>query len=244
MLLLHSQRRYVFEYDQTNRLVAVTMPSMAKHTLQSLLSIGYYRNVYTPPDSQYTPAARLFEVVYDSTLVTFTYDEASGTIFRFSEEGLVNARFDYSYNNFRVTSMQAVINETPLPIDLYRYVDVSGRVEQFGKFSVIFYDLNQVITTHLMKHTKVFNSYGQVVEVQYEILKSIAYWMTIQYDSAGRTTTCDIRVGVDNNVTRYTYEYDADSQLQSAAVNERPQWRYSYDLNGNINLLSHGTSAR
>uniref|UniRef100_A0A8D0API8 Teneurin transmembrane protein 1 n=1 Tax=Sander lucioperca TaxID=283035 RepID=A0A8D0API8_SANLU len=299
MLLLHSQRRYVFEYDQTDRLVAVTMPSMVKHTLQSLLSIGYYRNIYTPPDSQssfmqdyaldgrllrtqylgtgrsviyrYTPAARLSEVVYDSTLVTFTYDEASGTvktihlthngfissiryrqtgpltsrqIFRFSEEHLVNARFDYSYNNFRVTSMQAVINETPLPIDLYRYVDVSGRVEQFGKFSVIFYDLNQVITTHLMKHTKVFNSYGQVVEVQYEILKSIAYWMTIQYDSAGRTTTCDIRVGVDNNVTRYTYEYDADSQLQSASVNERPQWRYSYDLNGNINLLSHGTSAR
>uniref|UniRef100_A0A8C6U495 Teneurin transmembrane protein 1 n=1 Tax=Neogobius melanostomus TaxID=47308 RepID=A0A8C6U495_9GOBI len=299
MLLLHSQRRYVFEYDQTDRLVAVTMPSMVKHTLQSLLSVGYYRNIYTPPDSQasylqdytldgrllrtqylgtgrsviyrYTAAARLSEVVYDSTLATFTYDEATGTIktihlthngfissiryrqtgpltsrqiFRFSEEGLVNARFDYSYNNFRVTSMQAVINETPLPIDLYRYVDVSGRVEQFGKFSVIFYDLNQVITTHLMKHTKVFNSYGQVVEVQYEILKSISYWMTIQYDAAGRTTTCDIRVGVDSNVTRYTYEYDADSQLQSVSVNERPQWRYSYDLNGNINLLSHGTSAR
>ncbi|XP_061642682.1 teneurin-1 isoform X2 [Phyllopteryx taeniolatus] len=299
MLLLHSQRRYLFEYDQTDRLMAVTMPSMTKHSLHSLLSIGYYRNMYTPPDSlasflqdftldgrllrtqylgtgrsviyRYTPAARLSEVTYDSTLVTFTYDEASGSvktihlthngfissiryrqtgpltsrqIFRFSEEGLVNARFDYSYNNFRVTSMQAVINETPLPIDLYRYVDVSGRVEQFGKFSVIFYDLNQVITTHLMKHTKVFNSYGQVVEVQYEILKSIAYWMTIQYDSAGRATTCDIRVGVDSNVTRYTYEYDADSQLQSAAVNERPQWRYSYDLNGNINLLSHGTSAR
>uniref|UniRef100_A0A8D0DGZ8 Teneurin transmembrane protein 1 n=1 Tax=Sander lucioperca TaxID=283035 RepID=A0A8D0DGZ8_SANLU len=278
MLLLHSQRRYVFEYDQTDRLVAVTMPSMVKHTLQSLLSIGYYRNIYTPPDSQSSfmqdykyYRLLVLSVVYDSTLVTFTYDEASGTvktihlthngfissiryrqtgpltsrqIFRFSEEHLVNARFDYSYNNFRVTSMQAVINETPLPIDLYRYVDVSGRVEQFGKFSVIFYDLNQVITTHLMKHTKVFNSYGQVVEVQYEILKSIAYWMTIQYDSAGRTTTCDIRVGVDNNVTRYTYEYDADSQLQSASVNERPQWRYSYDLNGNINLLSHGTSAR
>lgn len=95
-----------------------------------------------------------------------------------------------------------------------------------------------------MKHTKVFNSYGQVVEVQYEILKSIAYWMTIQYDSSGRTTTCDIRVGVDSNVTRYTYEYDADSQLQSASVNERPQWRYSYDLNGNINLHSLGTSTR
>uniref|UniRef100_A0A8C7ZKX7 Teneurin transmembrane protein 1 n=1 Tax=Oryzias sinensis TaxID=183150 RepID=A0A8C7ZKX7_9TELE len=297
MLLLHSQRRYVFEYDRTDRLIAVTMPSMVKHSLQSLLSVGYYRNVYTPPDSQasftqdyaldgrllrtqylgtgrsiiyrYTSAARLSEVVYDSTLVTFTYDEASGTvktihlthngfissiryrqtgpltsrqIFRFSEEGLVNARFDYSYNNFRVTSMQAVINETPLPIDLYRNVDVSGLVEQFGKFNVIYYDLNQVITTQLMKHTKVFNSYGQVVEVQYEILKSIAYWMTIQYDSAGRTTTCDIRVGVDSNVTRYTYEYDADSQLQSASVNERPQWRYSYDLNGNINLLSLGMS--
>lgn len=165
-------------------------------------------------------------------------------IFRFSEEGLVNARFDYSYNNFRVTSMQAMINETPLPIDLYRYVDVSGRVEQFGKFSVINYDLNQVITTHAMKHTKIFNAYGQVIEVQYEILKSIAYWMTVHYDNMGRTVVCDIRVGVDGNITRFQYEYDADSQLQSVLMNERPQWRYSYDLNGNINLLSHGTSAR
>lgn len=29
---------------------------------------------------RYTPAARLSEVVYDSTLVTFTYDESSGTV--------------------------------------------------------------------------------------------------------------------------------------------------------------------
>lgn len=165
-------------------------------------------------------------------------------IFRFSEEGLVNARFDYSYNSFRVTSMQAIINETPLPIDLYRYVDVSGRIEQFGKFSVINYDLNQVITTHAMKHTTIFNAYGQVVEVQYEILKLIAYWMTVHYDNMGRTVVCEIRVGVDGNVTRYSYEYDADSQLQSVLLNERPQWRYSYDLNSNINLLSHGSSAR
>ncbi|XP_030621470.1 teneurin-1-like [Chanos chanos] len=299
MLLLHSQRRYVFEYDQADRLLAVTMPSMVRHSLQSMLSVGYYRNIYSPPDSKasiiqdfardgrllqtlylgtgrriiykYTKQARLAEILYDTTLVTFTYDDSSGLIktihlmhegfvctiryrqtgplvgrqiFRFSEEGLVNARFDYSYNNFRVTSMQAMINETPLPIDLYRYVDVSGRIEQFGKFSVISYDLNQVITTHTMKHTKIFNAYGQVIEVQYEILKAIAYWMTVQYDNMGRTVACDIRVGVDGNITRYSYEYDADSQLQTASVNDRPLWRYSYDLNGNMNLLSHGTSAR
>lgn len=73
MLLLHSQRRYVFEYDQTDRLVAVTMPSMVKHTLQSLLSIGYYRNIYTPPDSQasfmqdYTLDGRLLRTQYLGT---------------------------------------------------------------------------------------------------------------------------------------------------------------------------------
>ncbi|KAJ8405717.1 hypothetical protein AAFF_G00311540 [Aldrovandia affinis] len=299
LLLLHSQRRYIFEYDQTDRLLSVTMPSMVRHSLQSMLSVGYYRNIYSPPDSsaaviqdytgdgrllqtlhmgtgrralyKYTKQSRLSEILYDTTLVTFTYDEASGVvktihlmhegfictiryrqtgplvgrqIFRFSEEGLVNARFDYSYNNFRVTSMQAMINETPLPIDLYRYVDVSGRIEQFGKFSVINYDLNQVITTHVMKHTKIFNANGQVIEVQYEILKSIAYWMTVQYDNMGRTIICDIRIGVDNNITRYFYEYDVDNQLLSVSVNDRPQWRYSYDLNGNINLLSHGNSAR
>ncbi|XP_026066564.1 teneurin-1-like isoform X1 [Carassius auratus] len=299
-LLLHSQRRYTFEYDQTDCLLSVTLPSMVRHSLQTSLSVGYYRNTYTPPDSptssftqdyahdgrllqslylgtgrhviyKYSRVARLAEILYDSTLVTFTYDEATGAvktihlmhegfvctiryrqtgplvsrqIYRFSEEGLVNARFDYSYNNFRVTSMQAMINETPLPIDLYRYVDVSGRIEQFGKFSVINYDLNQVITTHAMKHTKIFNPDGQVIEVQYEILKAIAYWMTLQYDSMGRVTNCDIRIGVDNNITRYAYEYDADGQLQTVAINDRPQWRYSYDLNGNINLLSHGNSAR
>ncbi|XP_043910272.1 teneurin-1 isoform X2 [Protopterus annectens] len=299
MLLLHSQRRYIFEYDHSGYLASVTMPSMVRHTLQTMLSVGYYRNIYTPPDSsasviqdytkdgrllqtlylgtkrkvqyKYTKQSRLSEILYDTSQVTFTYEDSSGVvktihlmhegfictlryrqtgpligrqIFRFSEEGLVNARFDYSYNNFRVTSMQAMINETPLPIDLYRYVDVSGRIEQFGKFSVITYDLNQVITTTAMKHTKIFNSNGQVIEVQYEILKSIAYWMTIQYDTVGRMIICDIRIGVDNNITRYSYEYDADGQLQTVSINDRTQWRYSYDLNGNINLLSHGNSAR
>ncbi|XP_048839478.1 teneurin-1 isoform X1 [Brienomyrus brachyistius] len=298
-LLLHSQRRYVFEFDQMDHLLSVTMPSMVRHGLQSMLSVGYYRNIYSPPDSnsaiiqdythdglllrtlylgsgrrilyKYTKQSRLSEVLYDTVLVTLTYDETSGMvktihlmhdgftctiryrqtgplvgrqIFRFSEEGLVNARFDYSYNNFRVTSMQAMINETPLPIDLYRYVDVSGHIEQFGKFSVINYDLNQVITTHVMKHTKIFNANGQVIEVQYEILKSIVYWMTMQYDSMGCLIVSDIRIGADSNITRYSYEYDVDGQLQTVTVNDRPQWRYSYDLNGNINLLSHGNTAR
>ncbi|KAJ6657441.1 hypothetical protein lerEdw1_002500 [Lerista edwardsae] len=299
MLLLHSQRRYIFEYDQSDYLLSITMPSMVRHSFQTMLSVGYYRNLYSPPDSsssfvqdftrdgrllqtlypgtgrrvlyKYTRQARLSEILYDTTQVSFTYEESSGVIktihlmhdgfictiryrqtgpligrqiFRFSEEGLVNARFDYSYNNFRVTSMQAMINETPLPIDLYRYVDVSGKTEQFGKFSVINYDLNQVITTTVMKHTKIFSANGQVIEVQYEILKAIAYWMTIQYDNMGRMVICDIRVGVDANITRYFYEYDADSQLQTVSVNDKTQWRYSYDLNGNINLLSHGNSAR
>lgn len=82
MLLLHSQRRYVFDYDQTDRLVAVTMPSMVKHTLQSLLSIGYYRNIHTPPDSQssfmqdYTLDGRLLRTQYLGTgrSIIYRYD--------------------------------------------------------------------------------------------------------------------------------------------------------------------------
>lgn len=73
MLLLHSKRRYIFEYDQTDRLVSVVVPSMAKHTLQSLLSIGYYRNIHTPPASQasfvqdYTLDGRLLKTQYLGT---------------------------------------------------------------------------------------------------------------------------------------------------------------------------------
>lgn len=199
VLLLHSQRQYIFEYDMWDQLSAITMPSVARHTMQTIRSIGYYRNIYNPPESnasvitdynegglllqtaflgtsrrvlfKYRRQTRLSEILYDSTRVSFTYDETAGVlktvnlqsdgfictiryrqigplvdrqIFRFSEDGMVNARFDYSYDNsFRVTSMQGVINETPLPIDLYQFDDISGKVEQFGKFGVIYYDIKR-----------------------------------------------------------------------------------------------------
>ncbi|MEQ2265788.1 Teneurin-3, partial [Xenotaenia resolanae] len=51
VLLLHSQHQYIFDYDSGNRLSAVTMPSVARHTMQTIRSVGYYRNMYTPPES-------------------------------------------------------------------------------------------------------------------------------------------------------------------------------------------------
>lgn len=51
VLLLHSQHQYIFDYDSGDRLSAVTMPSVARHTMQTIRSIGYYRNIYNPPES-------------------------------------------------------------------------------------------------------------------------------------------------------------------------------------------------
>lgn len=51
VLLLHSQHQYIFDYDSADRLAAVTMPSVARHTMQTIRSVGYYRNIYTPPES-------------------------------------------------------------------------------------------------------------------------------------------------------------------------------------------------
>nr|XP_032827140.1 teneurin-3-like isoform X4 [Petromyzon marinus] len=300
VLLLHSQRQFIFEFDSSDRLASVTMPSVARHTLATLRSVGYYRNVYTPPESnasviqdvgedglvlriaytgtgrrvhyKYKQAGKLTEVLYDGTRVGVTYDDLTGMlklvnlqdggyactlryrhagplvdkqILRFNEEGMVNARFDYSYDNgFRVTSVQTVINETPLPIDLYHYDDISGKVEQFGKFAVIYYDINQIITTAVMTLTKHFDGYGRVKEVQYEIYRSLMYWMVLQYDNLGRVSKRELKVGPYANTTKYTYEYDADGQLQSVSINEKVTWRYSYDLNGNLYLLNPGNSAR
>uniref|UniRef100_A0A3B5LD72 Teneurin transmembrane protein 4 n=1 Tax=Xiphophorus couchianus TaxID=32473 RepID=A0A3B5LD72_9TELE len=300
VLLLYSQRQYIFEFDKNDRLSSITMPNVARHTLETSRSIGYYRNTYRPPEGnasvlqdyseagqllqtthlgtgrrviyKYGKLSKLLEILYDTTRIGFSYDEMAGMlktvnlqsegftctiryrqigplidrqIFRFSEEGMVNARFDYVYDNsFRVTSMQAVINETPLPIDLYRYDDVSGKTEQFGKFGVIYYDINQIITTAVMTHTKHFDAYGRVKEVQYEIFRSLMYWMMVQYDNMGRVVAKELKVGPYANTTRYTYEYDADGQLQVVSINDKPLWRYSYDLNGNLHLLSPGNSAR
>uniref|UniRef100_A0A8C3G6G7 Teneurin transmembrane protein 3 n=1 Tax=Cyclopterus lumpus TaxID=8103 RepID=A0A8C3G6G7_CYCLU len=298
VLLLHSQHQYIFDYDSGDRLSAVTMPSVARHTMQTIRSIGYYRNIYNPPESNasvtvdysedgqllrvahlgtgrrilYKYRRQLAEILYDSTRVSFTYDETAGVlktvnlqsegficsiryrqigplvdrqIFRFSEDGMVNARFDYTYDNsFRVTSMQAVINETPLPIDLYQFDDISGKVEQFGKFGVIYYDINQIISTAVMTYTKHFDQHGRIKEIQYEIFRSLMYWITIQYDNMGRVTKREIKIGPFANTTKYGYEYDVDGQLQTVSLNEKMMWRYNYDLNGNLHLLNPGNSGR
>ncbi|XP_066574257.1 teneurin-3 isoform X7 [Amia ocellicauda] len=300
VLLLHSQRQYIFEYDLLDHLSAITMPSVARHTMQTIRSIGYYRNIYNPPESnasviadytedgqllqvahlgtgrrvlyKYRRQTKLSEILYDSTRVSFTYDETAGVlktvnlqsegfictiryrqigplidrqIFRFSEDGMVNARFDYTYDNsFRVTSMQGVINETPLPIDLYQFDDISGKVEQFGKFGVIYYDINQIISTAVMTYTKHFDVHGRIKEIQYEIFRSLMYWITIQYDNMGRVTKREIKIGPFANTTKYGYEYDVDGQLQTVYLNEKIMWRYNYDLNGNLHLLNPSNSAR
>ncbi|XP_061690112.1 teneurin-3 isoform X3 [Syngnathoides biaculeatus] len=300
VLLLHSQRQYIFDFDSLDRLLGITMPSVARYTMQTVRSVGYYRNLYHPPESnasvavdysedglllrvshfgtgrrvlyRYRRQNKLSEILYDSTRVSFTYDETAGVlktvnlqsdgficsiryrqvgplvdrqIFRFSEDGMVNARFDYTYDNsLRVTSVQGVINETPLPIDLYQFDDISGKVEQFGKFGVIYYDINQIISTAVMTYTKHFDAHGRIKEIQYEIFRSLMYWITFQYDDVGRVTRREIKIGPFANTTKYGYEYDVDGQLQTVYLNEKVTWRYTYDLNGNLHLLNAGNSAR
>uniref|UniRef100_A0A671NYU8 Teneurin-2 n=1 Tax=Sinocyclocheilus anshuiensis TaxID=1608454 RepID=A0A671NYU8_9TELE len=301
VLLLQSQRQYIFEFDASNRITAVTMPSVARHTMFTHVSIGYIRNTYNPPESnasiiydfsedgrpqaayflgtgrrvlyKYGKLAKLSEILYDSTAITFGYDETAGVlkmvnlqsggfsctiryrkmgplidkqIYRFSEEGMVNARFDYTYhdNSFRIASMKPVISETPLPVDLYRYDEISGKVEHFGKFGVIYYDINQIITTAVMTLSKHFDAHGRIKEVQYEIFRSLMYWMTVQYDNMGRVIKRELKIGPYANTTQYRYEYDGDGQLSGVKVNDWSTWRYSYDLNGNLHLLNPGNSAR
>uniref|UniRef100_A0A671NNJ9 Teneurin-2 n=1 Tax=Sinocyclocheilus anshuiensis TaxID=1608454 RepID=A0A671NNJ9_9TELE len=301
LLLQQSQKQYVFDFDTAGRLTAVTMPSMARHTMATHVSVGYIRNTYNPPESnatiihdfsedgrpraafylgtgrrvlyKYGKLGKLSEVLYDATAVTFGYDEATGVLkmvnlqsggfsctiryrklgplvdkqmYRFSEEGMVNARFDYTYhdNSFRVASIKPVIGETPLPVDLYRYDEISGKVEHFGKFGIIYYDINQIITTAVMTLSKHFDAHGRIKEVQYEIFRSLMYWMTVQYDSMGRVIKRELKIGPYANTTQYRYEYDGDGQLVGVKVDDWSTWRYSYDLNGNLHLLNPGNSAR
>ena len=112
------------------------------------------------------------------------------------------------------------------PIDLYQFDDISGKVEQFGKFGVIYYDINQIISTAVMTYTKHFDVHGRIKEIQYEIFRSLMYWITIQYDNMGRVTKREIKIGPFANTTKYGYEYDVDGQLQTVSLNEKMMWRY------------------
>uniref|UniRef100_A0A8C4QIL1 Teneurin-like YD-shell domain-containing protein n=1 Tax=Eptatretus burgeri TaxID=7764 RepID=A0A8C4QIL1_EPTBU len=154
------------------------------------------------------------------------------------------ALFEYSHDErFRMTGLQTVVDEQPLPIDLFRYDDVTGRLEQFGKFGVIYYGIDPVVTTSSMTLTKRRDNLGRITEVHYEILRSLLFWLTIRYDVAGRVVQRHFRIDPTANTTALEYEYDPDGQLQAVAVDGRPTWRYSYDLNGNLHLLSPGASS-
>ncbi|XP_060740656.1 teneurin-3 isoform X1 [Tachysurus vachellii] len=300
VLILASQRQFTFEYNSDGDLCAVVMPSVARYTMETIRSFTYYRNLYRLPESNASVAVdysedgrllrllrtgtgrrviyryrwndKLAEVVYDSTRVSFTYDETLSVlktvnlqsesfictiryrqlgplvdrqIYRFSEDGMVSARFDYAYDgNLRVSSIQGVINETPLPIDLYQYDDISGKVEQFGKFGVLYYDINQIISTSVMTYTKHFDGHGRIREIQYELFRTLLFWIAVQYDEVGRVTSREMKIGPFANATKYSYEYDVDGQLQTVYLNKKPTWRYSYDLNGNIHLLSPAIGTR
>lgn len=61
--------------------------------------------------------------------------------------------------------MQGVINEILLFIDFYQFDDIFGKVEQFGKFGVIYYDINQIIFIVVMIYTKYFDVYGRIKEI-------------------------------------------------------------------------------
>uniref|UniRef100_A0A665UFG1 Teneurin-2 n=1 Tax=Echeneis naucrates TaxID=173247 RepID=A0A665UFG1_ECHNA len=214
----------------------------------SIMNFGYIRNTYNPPESNLSEI--MVNLQSGGFSCTIRYRKMGPLIdkqiYRFSEEGMVNARFDYTYhdNSFRIASMKPVISETPLPVDLYRYDEISGKVEHFGKFGVIYYDINQIITTAVMTLSKHFDTHGRIKEVQYEIFRSLMYWMTVQYDSMGRVVKRELKIGPYANTTQYRYDYDGDGQLSGVKVNDWSTWRYSYDLNGNLHLLNPGNSAR
>ena len=92
------------------------------------------------------------------------------------------------------------------------------QVEHFGKFGVIYYDINQIITTAVMTLSKHFDTHGRIKEVQYEIFRSLMYWMTVQYDSMGRVVKRELKIGPYANTTQYRYEYDGDGQLSGVKV--------------------------
>ena len=68
VLLLQSQRQYIFEFDKNDRLSSVTMPNVARTTLETTRSVGYYRNAYRPPEGN----ATVFQVGSSLGLFDFT----------------------------------------------------------------------------------------------------------------------------------------------------------------------------
>lgn len=85
--------------------------------------------------------------------------------------------------------------------------------------------LPQIISTAVMTYTKHFDQHGRIKEIQYEIFRSLMYWITIQYDNVGRVTKREVKIGPFANTTKYGYEYDVDGQLQTVSLNEKIMWR-------------------
>lgn len=69
-----------------------------------------------------------------------------------------------------------------------------------------------------MTLSKHFDTHGRIKEVQYEIFRSLMYWMTVQYDSMGRVVKRELKIGPYANTTQYRYDYDGDGQLSGVKV--------------------------
>ena len=64
--------------------------------------------------------------------------------------------------------------------------------------------------------------------------------MTVRYDAAGRASHIETRLGLNNNMSSYEYEYDPVGSLVRVSQDDRPRWRYVYDADQKLTRIENG----
>ncbi|XP_028969053.1 teneurin-m [Galendromus occidentalis] len=166
--------------------------------------------------------------------------------FRFNSKSLLDGiKLKYIYDGGRLSSSDIeIIGKTTFQ-SKYRYSVVTGLLEQTHQFtinrprknSIIIHDDNRQFTKTIQ-----LDSLGRIESLTLSLWSKEIFSYVPRYNNKNLVSSLQTKVGRDTNVleTRFNYTLDGFLQLVEPVSTTAQTWKYSYDINGNLESIQEG----
>ncbi|XP_071034791.1 teneurin-m isoform X6 [Parasteatoda tepidariorum] len=157
-----------------------------------------------------------------------------------SRSGMDGAKFKYVYDG-RLSSAVVEINGKSSSEIKYRYNTETGILEQIQHFIIHRPKVNSIfIQDEMRQYSKTIglDAYGRIVVLAVTLWNKEIYSLNLKYDNRNRVKQSHMKIGREGTASIHNYNYTLDGFLEEVSGSDR--WKYSYDINGNLNSVYDG----
>ncbi|GFU07605.1 teneurin-m [Nephila pilipes] len=157
-----------------------------------------------------------------------------------SRSGMDGAKFKFVYDG-RLSSAVVEINGKSSSEIKYRYNTETGIMEQIQHFIIHRPKINSIfIQDEMRQYSKTIglDAYGRIVVLAVTLWNKEIYSLNLMYDNRNRVKQSHMKIGREGTPNVCNYSYTLDGFIEE--VSGADKWKYSYDINGNLNSIDDG----